>query len=189
MSAAIALRLSRLAEYRESGAVMFFSTHGSEVITGPMIQRALRDSKKAALPRVSGKPGVMHAACVRFPEKDLVKGTYGILEPRTETCPALKPASIDMVVVPGIVFDRDGHRLGYGKGYYDRWLKAFDVRKRIGVCFDFQVVNRLPKNESDVPVGMVITEKQTFRPRAWSPNRHVRGTKSSRSKPGATSRN
>jgi 5-formyltetrahydrofolate cyclo-ligase len=65
--------------------------------------------------------------------------------------------------VPGLAFDESGHRLGYGKGFYDKWLKKFRKEKRVGACFDFQAVKRLPKTETDTPVGLIITDKRVIR--------------------------
>jgi 5-formyltetrahydrofolate cyclo-ligase len=89
---------------------------------------------------------------------------HGFPEP-TSTLVA-EPGAIDLVVVPGLAFDPDGNRLGYGKGFYDRFLdahrRASPQGRTIGICFDFQVVVEIPITPHDVPVSMVITDVRTF---------------------------
>lgn len=158
----IGRRLERLPAYRKARAVMFFVTHGSEVITEPMIERSWMKMKDVVVPRVHRASDRLHAARIASIEKDLEIGTFGVREPK-KTCRRAGPGTIDLVIVPGLAFDRAGHRLGYGKGYYDRWLKKIPAEKRIGVCFEFQVVDRLPSDGHDVPVAAVITERRTIR--------------------------
>ena len=65
-----------------------------------------------------------------------------------------------MVFIPGIAFDARGYRTGYGKGYYDRWLKSVPLEKTVGLAYDFQITDKLPTEEYDIPVGVIITEKR-----------------------------
>lgn len=81
-----------------------------------------------------------------------VKGAYNIPEPTGEEC------EVDVLLIPGSVFDLSGYRIGYGGGYYDKYLKPNHLK--IGVCFDFQVVDYLPVEEHDVQLDMLITEKR-----------------------------
>ena len=67
--------------------------------------------------------------------------------------------NIDLVLVPGIVFDHEGHRIGYGFGHYDKFLRKVPKATKIGLAFDFQVVDKIPREMHDVPVDMVVTEK------------------------------
>ncbi len=62
--------------------------------------------------------------------------------------------------VPGLAFNEKGYRIGYGKGYYDRWLKRFQAAKRIGLAYNFQVLKKLPKTKKDIKVGIIVTEKR-----------------------------
>ena len=93
------------------------------------------------------------------PWQTLVSGSYGLLEPHP-AAPLLAPSEIDLILVPAIAIDRDGYRLGYGGGYYDR-LRADPVWRKIptiGIVFDFAYVERLPIDPWDVPVDAVCTE-------------------------------
>lgn len=147
--------------YREAASVMFFMTHGSEVLTDDAIRSALAEGKTVALPRIDPKTGVLSAVKVVSLDEDLVTGAYGIREPRSGK--RLRPGSLDAVLVPGLAFDRAGNRIGYGKGYYDRWLCRIKREKRISLAYDLQIVRAVPHTSLDLPVGMIITEKRVLR--------------------------
>jgi 5-formyltetrahydrofolate cyclo-ligase len=159
-SSRILYRLAALKSYKKARVIMFFASRGSEVITDVMIGRAMRDGKKVVIPRTDPESRSMKAHAVKSLEHDLEPRAFGIREPKPESCPEVAPARIDLVLVPGIVFDITGHRIGYGKGYYDKWLKKTAVRKMAGVCFDFQLVRRVPRTQDDMPVSTIITEKR-----------------------------
>ena len=91
---------------------------------------------------------------------DLKPAKFGILEPETKTKPNREP---DVVIVPGLAFDSDLHRLGYGKGYYDKLFARLKTFK-IGVCFDFQLVEKIPRHEHDVRLDLVVSEKRVLKP-------------------------
>lgn len=90
--------------------------------------------------------------------QQLMTGSYNIPEPM-QSCPEVSVSSVSLFIVPGIAFDRYGYRLGWGKGYYDRLLVQTDVTK-IGLAYAIQLVPRLPREEYDIPMDVVITEKQ-----------------------------
>ena len=93
--------------------------------------------------------------------EELESGNFGVKEPRLEI-DATHHQSFDCILVPGVVFSEDCHRLGYGKGFYDKLLKDVDGLK-IGVGFDFQVIKELPIEEHDVALDLVVTESGTYR--------------------------
>ena len=95
----------------------------------------------------------MEAAVIHDPEWDFVKGAFGIPEPKTEVF----EGDIDLILVPGVVFDEQGHRIGYGKGYYDRFLQDRQTLS-IGVSFRFQVIPRLPFTGHDVRLKGLVTQ-------------------------------
>ena len=87
--------------------------------------------------------------------------TYGIREPLKIEYLKLDTAKTDddcVCITPGSVFDRDGHRLGYGKGYYDRFFSETDISHRIGICFDFQMVDHITPNDNDIDMTRVISD-------------------------------
>lgn len=135
----------------EAQFIMVYYSLPDEVNTHHLIDDLVADGKTVLLPRVSG-PDTMELR--RYTDHaDLQEGAYHILEPVGE--PFTDYASIDIIIVPGLAFDAAGHRLGRGRGYYDRFLRTMGVRT-IGVCFDFQKVEEVPVDAFDIPVDMVI---------------------------------
>ena len=90
---------------------------------------------------------------------DFVAGAYGILEPSVKK--VVLPQSVDTFIVPGIAFDREKNRLGFGAGYYDRMLFGLSAQK-IGICYDFQVAESIDTTPYDIKMDMVITDKRIF---------------------------
>lgn len=137
--------------YRAARTVMLYHPLWDEVDTRPMIQRALASGKRVILPTVHGDDivAVEVTAATEWRE-----GDFGILEP---VAPPYEGA-IDLIVVPGVAFDRSGGRLGRGKGYYDRFLPKHPEAVRIGICFDFQLVESVPHEPFDLTMHAVIAE-------------------------------
>lgn len=162
-SSRIAENLRELKAYQNAKTVMFFATYGTEIFSEMMMNHAWQDGKKIVLPKANMEDGTILAAVVNSIETDLEHCAYGIREPKMSVCKEIQPAKIDLVIVPGIVFDEKGNRIGYGKGYYDRWLRKFQRAKRVGVCFDFQMAKSIPQTETDTPAGMVITDSKVVR--------------------------
>jgi 5-formyltetrahydrofolate cyclo-ligase len=107
-------------------------------------------------------------------ESDLLPGRFGIPEPDGDDGGQGEAVFFELVVVPGMAFDRDGYRLGRGGGYYDRFLSAARFRAAVGLAFAWQLLPELPRDPWDVPVGAVATEEGVIRaagagsvPRAW----------------------
>ncbi len=151
-------KLFCLDEYKKAKTVMFFLSFGKEVYTYDMVREALEDkSKNVIVPKIKEFEII---SCRIKDFSELVPGAYRILEP--VEVKEVNPNEIDIVFVPGIAFDKKGYRIGFGKGYYDRFLKRTKALK-IGLCMDFQIVNEISHREWDVPMDMVITEKQVIK--------------------------
>lgn len=148
-------RLFGLEQYRNSKTVMFFVSFNSEVHTHEMIKQALIN-KNVIVPKVVH--GEIEPSVIIDFESLVPSGKFGILEPIEPMKMASK--NIDIVLVPGLLFDKEGHRIGYGFGYYDKFLARVPRALKIGLAFDFQVVDKIPKDEHDVPVELIITEKR-----------------------------
>jgi len=158
-SAAIHARLFGLTEFAAARSVMVFSSFGSEVSTRGIIERLADEGRRIALPHVIGSD--MEAVGYR-PGDAVTMSSFGAMEPAGGT--PVPPEEIDLVVTPGLVFDRAGYRLGYGGGHFDRFLVR--VRRdtlRVGVCFDLQVVDELPRDPWDQPVDLLVTDRETIR--------------------------
>ena len=96
---------------------------------------------------------------------DLHSGAYGILEPTESATTKIDPSEIDLICVPGLGFDRQGHRLGRGKGYYDRYLARLPIRTfKLGIFFSLQEVSQLPVCDYDVSLNGILTEQELFLP-------------------------
>lgn len=140
---------------KEAKTIAFYLHKGSEARTSEMIEKALSMGKEVLVPVTDHKITFYHFSSF----EDLQKGKYGILEPKSREAPSKPP---DVVIIPGIAFGLCMHRIGYGKGYYDKYLgKSFAYR--IGICYDFQVMEKLPTHANDQRMDEVITEKRIIR--------------------------
>lgn len=155
----IAARFVELPEVGEAEAVMVFSSFGSEVPTGPLVERLRARGIVVALPRIEGADLV----AVPYVPGDPVRATaFGAFEPVAPD--VLDPAALDVIGVPGVAFDLQGRRIGYGGGYYDRFLRGLRTCS-VAVAFGLQVVDRpLPAGNFDLPVRAIVTEDETIRP-------------------------
>lgn len=160
MSLAIVDRLLGLPEAADATTVMAFWSFGSEVDTSPLIDRLLADGRTVALPRIEGADIVP----VAFqPGDPVVATTFGAMEPAAGRM--LGPDELDLVVVPGVAFDRDGNRVGYGGGFYDRLLPRLRPGiPAVGIAFGLQVVDRVPSGGTDRRVSVIVTEGEVLRP-------------------------
>ncbi|MCK5404534.1 MAG: 5-formyltetrahydrofolate cyclo-ligase [Desulfobulbaceae bacterium] len=136
----------------------------SEVRTIPIIQACLEKGKRVTVPLTIENPPGLRAYVVSDIEQDLTPGFRSILEPDPERTEAVDPSEIDAVVMPGSVFDLKGNRLGYGGGYYDRFLeKDAPQAVRIAIAFDLQVVEEVPALPHDQQLDFIVTESRVIR--------------------------
>jgi 5-formyltetrahydrofolate cyclo-ligase len=148
-----------LPEVRAATAVIGYVSIRSEVPTRPLLEALLRDRKTLLVPYVTEDGALQAAPVVTLDE--LEPGYRGIPEPRARV--PVDPASADVVVVPGVAFDARGHRLGYGGGFYDGFLKRCGRAIRIGLCFEVQLVESVPVADRDEPVHVVVTDERVLR--------------------------
>lgn len=151
----IAARVLELEPVRRARTIMGYSNINNEVDLWKLLELFKDEGKTILLPRVSTDRNI-EAVEYRSPSH-LQMGMYGILEPTGEVFP---PQDIDVALVPGLVYDARGHRLGYGAGYYDRFLPS--LRKdtfMCGICYEYQVVNDIHPQESDVNVHWIVTNR------------------------------
>lgn len=145
--------------YKESKGIMAYMDFRNEVKTDKIINNAFEEGKTLVLPK-SIKETITILPCIVESIGDLKLGTYGIMEPDDKNIADIN--TIDMVLVPGVAFDKDGYRLGYGAGYYDRFLKDYKGIK-VGLCFDLQWVHNVYKDEHDISMDYLITERGIIR--------------------------
>ena len=161
-SAAIVSRLEGREDFRAARTVLLSLAFRSEWETRPLVEAALALGKIVGAPRVDRARRMLEACAITRLDRDLGPGFRGIDEPLPH-CPPLAPEAVDWVLVPGVVFDTRGHRLGYGGGYYDRLLPLLrgDAR-RIAGAFELQVVELVPAATHDLRVDAVVTERRTL---------------------------
>lgn len=159
LSAQSQARLIALPEFDEASVIALYCPTRAEVLTEELFVTARQSGKTVVFPRISGP--VMEFVAVDDLDT-LSPCCYGICEPVSGHVVAL--AEIDLIVLPGVAFDRCGVRLGYGKGYYDRILAEREERTTlVGLAYDFQIVNELPAEPHDVLLDVVVTENHLLR--------------------------
>lgn len=146
-------------EFRTSRTVMTYVSLPTEVDTCYFNETALKQGKRVAVPYIdTNNQTIIASELVSM--SCLEKGPFGIYQPKDGCAGTISLKEIDLIVVPGIAYDKKNMRLGRGKGYYDRFLASEELSssKMIGLAFQFQVVNTLPSDVHDRPVYRVITE-------------------------------
>ena len=151
----------------QDDAHLFFvyCSYRSEVGTYQLMQEAIGAGKEISVPVTLPLLGQMRAVAITDPLADLVSGFKGIPEPRDTICTSgrVDPKRIEVAVIPGVAFDLSGHRLGYGCGYYDKFL-ALEAPQacRIGLAYSCQVVDILPTEPHDIPMDILVTETEVY---------------------------
>ncbi len=156
--------LFSLKEFENSKKILFFVSFNSEVDTKNMIKELLDKKNKTILvPYVIKKDYKLHISELKD-FNDLGPKTFNILEPKKEKIMEFDKKELDIVIVPGIVFDKNGNRIGHGYGYYDRFLKTIKKETvKIGLAFDFQLIEKIPEEKHDVPMDIIVTDKEIIR--------------------------
>ena len=145
-------------EFKKAKVVMFYVSLKDEVDTYLMIDEALKAGKRVCVPVILKEEKRLIAGEIHNRLEDLESQHFGIYQPRQDRVREVPLDDINLVVVPGVTFDKKNIRLGRGHGYYDRFLSGLPkTTKTIGLAFDFQVVEDLPQDPHDVPVSKTIT--------------------------------
>lgn len=154
-----AQRVCELAEYVGAQTIVAFSAIQKEVDPAALLKAARASGKRVGLPRVVGDALELH----EFGDaSELEEGAFGVLEPLASAA-VIRPEEVDLVIVPGLAFDVRGHRLGYGRAFYDRLLPHMTNAFRLGLAYDFQVVMELPDDAHDIPMHAVATDQRVLR--------------------------
>lgn len=166
-SEAMTQRLVQLAEFqaRAGWCVAGFAPVNAEIDVSSALRIARARGAVTVLPRIDADPASGSANLVwhRYQPGDVLeRGDFPVPEP-LPTAPTVEPSEIDFVLVPGLVMDERGHRVGYGRGFYDRALLSMSNAFRCGVCFDFQFVGEVPNLPHDLSLHAVVTDARVAR--------------------------
>ena len=163
-SGSISEKLFALPEYQAAKTIMFFVNFNKEVVTLDMIPHSFSHGKRVIVPKTVQKERRMILSEIFDVKEDLAPGLWGILEPKKDKLRPVDAKEIDFVVVPGVAFDEQGNRLGYGGGFYDRFFN--DLREGVplvAVTYELQMVPQVPVAEWDRQVDIIITEERVIR--------------------------
>lgn len=155
----IAEKLRILPEYRRAKCVFFYVSRPEEVDTHALIDAAIAEGKRVAVPRSDLKTRKLTFYEIRDRKSDLVPGVFGLLEPDSGKLKAVAAAEADFVVAPGVAFDRNNRRVGHGAGFYDRFLKEIRTGTPIvALAFSFQILKDVPQEPHDVVMDRVLSD-------------------------------
>lgn len=146
--------------YKNAKTIMIFVSFNYEVDTREFIKKAIAEGKDVLVPITIPETKQLIPSLLKD-YNELAPGFYNILTPKDEFIRPTDPDLIDLIIVPGIAFDHQGYRVGYGGGYYDRFLsKIKPTVPKISIAFHLQLIDKVPKDHFDIPVDYIYTEKE-----------------------------
>lgn len=152
----ISVHISREKSFRQAtNIIIYLPIHGEADLTELFNKYAAK--KQFILPKVQGRQLKLYKVSNL---EHVEPGKFGILEPKIHL-PQVDPSEADLILVPGVVFSENGHRIGFGKGFYDRLLKKVKCLK-VGIAYEFQIVKNIPGEKHDVPMEKIITEARVI---------------------------
>lgn len=154
-STEICNQLALCPEFQKAQRILLYHSLTDEVNTHQFIEDWSK-TKELYLPRVTGK--ILQLAHYHNPS-DLELGSYSIIEPKESTISTIDINEIELVILPAIAIDYNGNRLGRGKGYYDRLLSEYTKGYKIGIIYDFQLLNNIPSDSHDIKIDKIVTNK------------------------------
>ncbi len=150
-------------EYLNAKTVLFYAALDEEINIDSCIHDALLLGKAVALPVCMDSDGNMEFYYIHSLD-ELKSGTFGVREPDISKCTPVTEFSSSICIVPAISYDKRGYRLGYGKGYYDKFLEKINIIS-VGLCYNELIVDELPNDEYDIPVNCIISQNGIYRVR------------------------
>lgn len=156
MSLEITKRVMELPVYQEASQLLVYADYNHEVVTRYLIEEAWKAGKEVAVPKVVGKDMIFYKL-TDFAQ--LEPGYFQIPEPASGEIVDWKDA---VMIMPGVAFDKENHRVGYGGGFYDRYLEKHPDLKRVAIAFSFQMMPEVPTEPTDICPHFVVTETQTY---------------------------
>lgn len=163
-SSKINKRFLSLPQLKKAKKVMAYASMRKEIETFDLLEKLLDQGYLLYLPFTRKDIVDLGTAQINDLDSDLKDGVYGVQEPAAKIRDEKPPEDLDLIIVPGACFTRDGYRIGYGGGYYDSFLsKHSNQALKIGFCYDRFILDSIPVEEHDVPVDIIITEKEIIR--------------------------
>lgn len=148
--------------YKNARNIFIYISFSNEINTINIIKKALEDKKDVFIPKIYKTNKSMKAIKLNSFD-DLKKNSMGILEPIDDS-KYIEKENIDLIVVPGVVFDKDCNRIGYGGGYYDRYLKDIAYKNnKVVLAYDLQVIDKIESEEHDIKVDYIITNTKIIK--------------------------
>ncbi|MFH2020329.1 MAG: 5-formyltetrahydrofolate cyclo-ligase [archaeon] len=151
--------IEKLPEFKNAKTVCFYISLENEAETHGMIKDSLKNKKKVIIPYVDNQEIVLHEL-LDFSE--LEKGRLGILAPKKQFIRKFDSKNIDIIIMPGLMFDKKGHRIGFGESHYDKALSKTKAKK-IAIAYDFQIVDYMPSVVHDIKADIIVTDTKTFK--------------------------
>ena len=140
-------------EYKKAESIYIYVNYNQEVITTDIIKKSLSFGKNVYVPKIQKDVIKFHQ--IRSFEEDLALGSYGILEPTIELPDDLRDG---LLIMPGLAFDMEFHRIGYGGGFYDKYLSLPNSHIKLALAYDFQILDAIATDEFDMKVDIIITQ-------------------------------
>lgn len=154
-------QLQGLESYKNATKLMTYVPFQEEIHTTLLIEDFLKKNLRVFIPVTKPKEKQIVISELLDLEKDLETGHFGVLEPKPYAFRPKDPKVVDLIIVPGLAFTKSGYRIGYGGGYYDRFLPTLEQKPAtIALALDFQIIDSLPFDDFDIPVDMIVTESQ-----------------------------
>lgn len=150
-------KVTVLPEYKDCQRVLAYADYNHEVMTKYIIEAAWKDGKEVAVPKVVGQDMIFYKL-TDFSQ--LEEGYFGIPEPARGEIVQWEDA---LMIMPGVAFDRENHRVGYGGGFYDRFLEKHPHVTRVAVAFEFQMMPEVPVEPTDISPELIVTEKEIYK--------------------------
>lgn len=157
----IANNLFNLNQYKKANFIFSFISFKDEVNTHEIIKKSISIGKRVGVPIPVPKTKELKVSELIDFDKELDLGFYNILTPKDKYIRIVPPQLVDLVLVPGVAFDKRGYRVGYGGGYYDRFFSNINENViKIGLCYEMQIIPEVPKDPYDIPIDFILTEKE-----------------------------
>ncbi|MBP1926232.1 5-formyltetrahydrofolate cyclo-ligase [Sedimentibacter acidaminivorans] len=156
-------KLKSISEFKKSKTVFVYMDFKNEVKTLDLIEEMIKEKKRVVIPYTDVDNTVIIPVEINDINIDLKFSSFGYLEPKEEKVIPIDPFELDLIIVPGVAFDKELNRIGFGKGYYDRILsKKRNDAKAVAIAYEFQILDEIPSEEHDIKMDKIITEENIY---------------------------